>query len=98
MYATVLFAVSLAIFLLLLRANIVLAIAFFIAALIFIPTLMLHRREAASALQCGPESEAPSQGIVRLVRSLGLDLTGVALGTLIFFLSILVIRVASGNH
>lgn len=98
MYAMMLFAVSIAICALLLQMNGLLAAAFFIAALIFIPSLMLHRREAANALQCGPESEPLSRGIVRLAGSLSLDLTGVVLGTLIFVLCVLVLHVAGQSH
>jgi hypothetical protein len=98
MYAMMLFAVSIAICALLLQVNAFLAAAFFIAALIFIPTLMLHRRETANALECGPESEPPSRGIVRLAGSLSLDLTGVALGTLIVILCVLVLHVAGKSH
>jgi uncharacterized membrane protein len=85
------------IFLLLREVNGPFALLFLILAIISIPALVLHRREAATALEVGPESESANRGWARLFGDLGLDLTGVVLGALIIIAFALVLRSLGTN-
>ena len=85
------------IFILLRSMNGPLALLFLILAVVSIPALVLHRREAETALECGPESESAVHGWTRLSRDLGLDLTGVALAVLILVALALVLRALGGG-
>jgi hypothetical protein len=97
-YALVLLCLSLAIFFVLLQVHVLLALAFLIAALLCIPAAVLHRREAAHAIEVGPDSQSYGRGLLRLAGLLGLDFTGVAIGALLFLLSILLLHVTGGHH
>jgi len=88
----VLLIVDAIIFMMLREINGLLALLFLILAVISIPALVLHRRETATALEPGPESESSARGWTRLFGDLGLDLTGVALATLILVALALVLR------
>lgn len=98
MYALVLLGLSLAIFMVLLQIHVLLALAFLIAALLCIPAAVLQRREAAHAIEVGPDTESRGRGLIRLARLLVLDFTGVAIGALLFLLSILLLHVTGGHH
>jgi hypothetical protein len=80
------------IFMMLREINGPLALLFLILAVISVPALVLHRRETAKAFEPGPECESAVRGWTRLFGNLGLDLTGVALGTLIIIALALLIR------
>lgn len=97
MYALVMLIVSFVIFALLLQVSVIVALVFFIAAIVTIPGLVIHRREAAYAPEIGPGGESQWHGWMRLARIIGLDMTGVALGVLILVLSLLVVR-QMGSH
>lgn len=100
MYMLFLSIVDAIIFILLREVNGLLALVFLILAVISIPALVLHRRESATALELGPESESTARGWVRLFGDLGLDLTGVTLAALILIACALVLRAlsTSGFH
>lgn len=95
MYVAVLLLTDLLIFLLLRQINSVLAIFFLVLAIISVPALVIHRREAANAPEIGPESESMGFGVLRLAGSLGLDATGVALAVLLITLFALALRAIS---
>jgi hypothetical protein len=98
MYALVLLGFGVAIFIVLLQVHVLLALAFLIGALLFIPALVLHRREASYAIDVGPDTESHGRGLLRLAGLLTLDLTGVTIGALIFLLSILLLHITNGHH
>jgi hypothetical protein len=91
-YILVLLLVDAVIFMMLREINGPLALPFLILAVVSIPALVLHRREAETALELGPDSESAARGWTRLFGDLGFDLTGVALATLIIIALALVIR------
>jgi hypothetical protein len=80
------------IFMMLREVNGPLALLFLILAVVSVPALVLHRRETATALELGSESETAARGWTRLFGDLGLDLTGVALAALIIIALALVLR------
>lgn len=89
------------IFVLLLQLNGMIAVLFLIAAVIVVPALVLHRREAAAALQPARSDEAESHamGLLRLARVVGLDTTGLTLGVLLLLLiAVLVVYLAGSLH
>ena len=86
MYAFLLAASCLLIVLLLAQLNAMLAVLFFFLALIAAPALILHRREIAGGVRISPDGEAPAQGAVRLARVVGVDVSGIGLGVLLFIL------------
>jgi hypothetical protein len=87
------------IFVLLREISGALALLFLILAIVSIPALVIQRREAACAIETGPDSESAVRGWTRLFGNLGLDLTGVALGGLIIIAFALVVRsLGAGFH
>lgn len=97
-YAVVMLIVSVVIFALLLQFSTILAVGFFIAAIVTIPGLVIHRREAAYAPEIGPDAESRGRGWMRLARIVGVDMTGIALGVLLLLLLVLLVRQISGHH
>jgi hypothetical protein len=99
-YALVLLGVSALIFFLLLQINGILALGFFLTAVVSIPALVIHRREAAYAPEIGPDAESVRWGWLRLAGLLSLDITGLALGVLLLILLILALHqfVPSGHR
>ncbi len=80
------------IFVLLTHVSGPLAILFLIAAVVTVPALVLHRREAAASIDLSPDSESSARGWLHLFGDLGLDLTGVILAVLIIVAAVLLLR------
>lgn len=97
-YALIMLIVSIVVVILLLRVSTLLAILFFIAAIVTIPGLVIHRREAAHAPEIGQEAEGQRHGWMRLLAVIGLDVTGIALGVLLLIMIVLLIGLISGHH
>lgn len=91
MYVLALLVVSVLIFALLTQLNGLLALTFLLAALIFIPALVLHRREAAVAPELGADQESAGRGLLRLAQVVGTDTAGIVLGVLFVLLVALVV-------
>lgn len=88
-------------FVLLLKLNGMIAVLFLIAAVISIPALVLHRREAAATPQMSGSNEAEphAMGLLRLARMIGLDTTGLVLGALLLILiAVSIVYLAGGPH
>ena len=86
------------IFMLLRDISGVLALFFLILAVISVPALVLHRREAAAELECSPDAESATWGWLRLFGNLGLDLTGVTLAALIIIAFVLLVHSLGGTR
>lgn len=97
-YTVLLLLVSLAVTFLLLQIKVIVGLLFLIAAAVFIPALVLHRREAAYAPILGPDSESQGKGMVRLAGVIGLDMTGIALGVLLLLGVILALHAIGGSR
>lgn len=97
MRVLLLVVISLVILALLAQINGLLAILFFLAVVLTVPALMMHRREMAAGIEYGSDAESTGQGVMRLMRMLGLDTTGIALGVLLLVLSAILIKIA-GQH
>jgi hypothetical protein len=93
-YVVALLLVSSLIFVLLLQINRLVALLFLVAAVVFVPALVIHRREMAATPELGPhrEDEGLGMGFARLAGVLGLDTTGIALGALLLILIALAVR------
>jgi hypothetical protein len=97
-YAVALLLLSIAVSVLLFQISGLLAILFVLVVLVFIPALELQRREAAITPEWGLERESRLFGLVRLAREVGVDLTGIALGVVLFLLLILLLVVLAIRH
>jgi hypothetical protein len=86
MYVLLFLIISTVILVLLAQINWVLALLFFILAIILLPASVIHRRDTAYETEIGPESERQSLGLLRLLRMIGLDTTGIALAVLLIIL------------
>jgi hypothetical protein len=69
-----------------------LALLFFLLAIVTLPAAVIQRRESMYAPEVGPDAERRGMGVVRLLGSLGLDTTGIALGVLLLILGALIAR------
>jgi hypothetical protein len=97
MYIFVLVLVSALIVVILFHFGFMFGLLALILALVGIPGIVIHRREAATAPEVGPEAESHGRGIMRLAHLVGIDLSGVALAVLTFFLIVLLARLAGGK-
>ena len=79
-----LLVLSVLIFVMLLQLNGLVALLFLLTAIIFIPALIIQRREMAMAPDLGPghDAESHARGLLRLAQAVGADTTGIALGVL----------------
>jgi hypothetical protein len=97
MYILLFFIISTVILVLLAQISGVLALLFFILAIIFLPASIIHRRDIVYEAEIGPESERQSLGVLRLLRTIGFDTTGVALAVLLIILVVLVAKTLASH-
>lgn len=90
MYILIFLILSAIIFVLLLQINIILGAIFFILAIITLPAAVLQRREAP--YEKPVDAESHRFGLIRLVRIVGLDTTGIAIAMLLLILIALIAK------
>jgi hypothetical protein len=91
-YSLVFIAISVVIFALLVQINLVLGLLFFTLAVVSLPATVIHRREAQTAPEFGPDAESHGEGLLRFFRIVGLDTGGIALGILLLILIVVLAR------
>jgi hypothetical protein len=91
-YVLLFIVISAIIFVLLLQITWVLALLFFILALVTLPAAVVQRRESMYQAEVGPDAEHHGMGLLRLLSGVGLDTTGIALGILLLILGALIAR------
>lgn len=96
MYPATVFVLSALVLILLLQLNTLFGLAFFIATLVMIPTLVLHRRDVAAVLEGGDPLDPPHRTWVRAVAMVGLGASGITLGVPLFLLAVVIARLLTG--
>ena len=92
MYILLFIIISAIIFVLLVQISWVLAMLFFILAIVTLPAAVIQRRDSLYETPAGPDAEHQGMGLIRLLGIVGLDTTGIALGVLLLLLGALIAR------
>ena len=92
MWRLALIVASVTAFMILTRISGPLALLFLLGTVISVPAIVIHRRELAEGVDLSHEGESQLEGLVRLLKSVGLDTTGITLGVVILLVAVLIVR------